>query len=129
MLALNKPDVPVIVTVPLPGVAFAAAVRVSTLAPVVEFGEMAAVTPAGRRLAAKFTLPANPFTGVTVSPDIWEVPAASSTSVGPVIVKPSAFTVSGTVMDALYVPEVPVIVTVKVPGVAVLPAVRVRKLS
>jgi hypothetical protein len=46
-----------------------------------------------------------------------------------VIVKPSAFTVSGTVMEALYVPEVPVIVTVKVPGVAVLLAVRVRKLS
>lgn len=41
------------------------AVNVSTLVLVVEFGANDAVTPLGRPDAARFTLPAGPFTPVT----------------------------------------------------------------
>jgi len=41
------------------------AVSVSTLDPVVGFGEKDAVTPLGRPDAERVTLPANPFCGYT----------------------------------------------------------------
>ena len=48
---MREPEVPVIVTVPLTGVAVSAAVNVSVLAPEEGFGEKEAVTPLGRPLA------------------------------------------------------------------------------
>jgi hypothetical protein len=66
VFAVRLPDVPVMVTVDVPVVAVLLAVSVSTLVPVVGFVPNAAVTPLGRPEAASVTLPANPFTSVTV---------------------------------------------------------------
>ncbi len=66
VVALRVPLVPVTVIVLVPAVAVLDAVRVSVLVPVVEAGLKAAVTPAGKPLAAKATVPVNPFTGDTV---------------------------------------------------------------
>src|ERR1700733_2834753 len=54
------------VTVEVPVVAVALAVRVSTLVPVVGLVPNVAVTPLGRPDAASVTLPVNPFTSCTV---------------------------------------------------------------
>ncbi len=66
VVAVRLPEVPVMVTVDVPVVAVALAVRVSTLVPVVGFVPNAAVTPLGRPDAASVTLPVNPPTSVTV---------------------------------------------------------------
>ena len=66
VFAVRLPDVPVMVTVDVPVVAVLLAVSVSTLVPVVGFVPNAAVTPLGRPDAASVTLPANPFTSVTL---------------------------------------------------------------
>ena len=66
VVAVRLPDVPVMVTVEVPVVAVALAVRVSTLLPVVGFVPNVAVTPLGRPDAASVTLPVNPPTSVTV---------------------------------------------------------------
>ena len=60
------PDVPLIVTVDVPSVAVLLAVSVSVLVAVVGFGLNAAVTPLGKPDTARFTLPLNPFHGVTI---------------------------------------------------------------
>ena len=60
------PDVPVIVTVTVPGIAVLLAVKVSVLVPALLIGLNDAVTPPGRPVADKPTLPVNPFCGVTV---------------------------------------------------------------
>ena len=66
VVALRLPDVPVMVTVAVPVVAVAFAVRVSTLVPVVGLVPNVAVTPLGRPDALSVTLPVNPFTSCTV---------------------------------------------------------------
>ena len=66
VVAVRVPEVPVIVTVEVPTVAVALAVNVITLVPVVGLVPKVAVTPAGRPVAAKVTLPVNPPTSVTV---------------------------------------------------------------
>jgi hypothetical protein len=66
VVAVRLPDVPVMVTVEVPVVAVALAVRVSTLVPVVGLVPNVAVTPLGRPDAASVTLPVNPFTSCTV---------------------------------------------------------------
>ena len=66
VVAVRLPEVPVMVTVDVPVVAVALAVRVSTLVPVVGFVPNVAVTPLGRPEAASVTLPVNPFTSCTV---------------------------------------------------------------
>ena len=63
--AVRLPEVPVIVTVAAPVVAVALAVNVNTLVPVVGFVPKAAVTPLGKPVAAKVTLPLNPPTSAT----------------------------------------------------------------
>jgi len=63
---VRLPDVPVIVTVLVPGVAMLVAANVRELVLVVEAGEKVAVTPLGRPDAVKATLPVKPFVGVTV---------------------------------------------------------------
>jgi hypothetical protein len=68
VLAVTLPEVPVTVTVYVPGVVVPAAVRVITLLPVVVgLGENAAVAPLGRPEAAIVTLPENPSSAVTVT--------------------------------------------------------------
>ncbi len=66
VVAVNVPEVPVIVTVADPVVAVLLAVRVSTLVPVVGLVPNVAVTPLGKPDAASVTLPVNPPTSVTL---------------------------------------------------------------
>jgi hypothetical protein len=66
VVSVRIPDVPVIVTVAVPVFAVALAVSVSVLVEEVGFGLNAAFTPLGKPDAARFTLPLNPFSGVTV---------------------------------------------------------------
>jgi hypothetical protein len=76
VVAVNVPDVPVTVTVLVPGDAELLAVRVSALEPVLGFGVNNAVTPAGRPEAARLTLPVNPPWSVTEIVDAPEAPWA-----------------------------------------------------
>lgn len=66
VVCAKLPDVPVMVTVPMPGVALVAAVRVTALVPVVGDGLNDAVTPLGNPEADRFTLPVNPFKSLAV---------------------------------------------------------------
>jgi hypothetical protein len=132
VVADNVPDVPVIVTVADPVVAVLLAVRVSTLLPVVGFVPNEAVTPLGKPDAASVTLPANPPTSVTLIvlvpllPRLIDRDDGDDASVKPGVVL--MLTVRAMVVVADNVPDVPVIVTVEDPVVAVLPAVRVNTL-
>jgi hypothetical protein len=72
--AVSEPEVPVIMIVAIPGVAELLAVNVSTLLPVVGLMENAALTPLGRRDAARVTLPVNPFWPVTARVDLPDAP-------------------------------------------------------
>jgi len=65
VVAVRLPEVPVMVTVEVPVVAVALAVRVSTLVPVVGLVPKVAVTPLGKPDAARVTLLENPPTSVT----------------------------------------------------------------
>lgn len=62
----NAPDVPVMVMVTVPRLAVLLAVRVSVLVVVVLVGLNAAVTPVGKPVAERPTLPLNPASGATV---------------------------------------------------------------
>jgi hypothetical protein len=66
VVAVSAPEVPVMVTVDVPAVAVALALRVSTLLPVVGFVPNEAVTPLGRPDIARVTLPVNPPSSSTV---------------------------------------------------------------
>lgn len=59
------PEVPVIVTIAIPGVVVLLAASANVLLPVEGLGEKDAVTPLGNPDAAKFTLPVNPHCGTT----------------------------------------------------------------
>jgi hypothetical protein len=61
VLALNEPDVPVIVAVALAAAAALLAVKVTVLLPVVAAGLKLAVTPGGNPATASFTDALNPF--------------------------------------------------------------------
>ncbi len=69
MLAVSDPEVPVMVSVKVPSAAVLLAVKVRMLVPIelllveVGFGENDAVTPLGRPVTARFTLPLNPYSG------------------------------------------------------------------
>ena len=65
VLTVREPEVPVTVAVYCPEVAVLLAVRVSVLLPFVGFGAKDAVTPLGRLVAVRFTLPVNPYCGFT----------------------------------------------------------------
>ncbi len=128
VVGARLPDVPVMVTVAGPTVAVALAVRVSKLVEVVGFVANDAVTPFGRPVAARLTLPVNPFTSVTVMVlvppgrvGVIVTLAGEADSVklgGPV-------TVRAIVVVAVELPDVPVMVTVARPVVAVADAVSV----
>lgn len=60
---VRLPEVPVMVTIALPGLAVLLVTSVKVLFPVDGLGENDAVTPLGSPDAAKFTLPVNPHCG------------------------------------------------------------------
>ena len=128
--AVRVPEVPVTVTVPAPAVAVGLAVSVRMLEPVVGLVPKAALTPLGRPVAARVTLPMKPPKSVTVIVSealllcvIANVDAdgASEKPGGTLIT-----TLSAIFVVAVSVPDVPVMVTVELPVVAVLLAVRVN---
>jgi len=128
--AVVPPDMPVMVTVNEPVVAVLLAVSVNPLLPVVGFVANAAVTPLGSPDAPRVTLPVNPPTSVTVIVSVALLPgvidrlAADGASVKPAV----GLTVSAMVVVAVVLPDVPVMVTVDEPVVAVLLAVSVNPL-
>lgn len=66
VLCDNPLELPLIVIEKVPRVAVLLAVNVSVLAPVVLVGLKPAVTPLGRPVADRLTLPLNPFSGFTL---------------------------------------------------------------
>jgi hypothetical protein len=120
VVAVNVPDVPVMVRFEVPAVAVLLAVRVNTLAPVVGLVPNDAVTPAGSPAMASVTLPANPPVSVTVILSVMAVPwvtasvEAAGTSVKLGLAVPGI--VNAIVTEWLIVPFVPVIVTLLVPA-------------
>jgi len=127
---VRLPAVPVTVIATVPGAAGLPAVKVSVLVFVVLLGLKTALTPLGRPDAAKLTLALNPFLGETemvVAPLVagamlrlpWE---AERAKLG------AAAMVRATVVVLVKVPEVPVMVTVALPAVAELLAVKVNVL-
>jgi hypothetical protein len=79
---VKLPEVPVMVTVTVPGVAVLLAVNVSVLVLVVLLGLKDAVTPLGKPDADKLTLPLKPFCGVTVIVLVPLAPCAIVTLLG-----------------------------------------------
>ena len=130
-VAVSVPEVPVMVTVSGPPVvAVLLAASVSTLEfVVVGLGLNEAVTPLGKPLALRVTPPVNPLEGVTVMVSVALLPCTTvNVPVAGAMAKLGAkFTVREMVEDAVRLPEVPVMVTVAAPVVAVLLAVRVRR--
>ena len=126
------PEVPVMVTVDEPTAAVLLAVSVSTLELVDDAGLNEAVTPLGKPLAVKVTLPVNPPVSVTVMVSVplapWATDKVAAEGLSVKLPVPAAFTVSAMEVVAVRVPEVPVMVTVAAPVVAVLLAVRVSTL-
>lgn len=132
-VCVTEPEVPLIVTVVGPPVAAVAVeVRVSTLVPVVEgFGLKEAVTPAGSPLAERVTPPVKPVPALTVILSVLLLPCTIKTALaaGDRVNVGAALTVSDTVVDAVLLPEVPLMVTVTGPLiVAVAAAVSVSTL-
>ena len=66
VVCVTLPEVPGMVTVTVPEVAVALAVKVRPLLPVAGLGLNAAVTPFGKSEAESVTLPLKPFDGVMV---------------------------------------------------------------
>jgi len=130
VVALNDPEIPVMVTVDVPTVAVELAVNVSTLVDVAGLVPNAAVTPDGNPVAARVTLPVNGLTSVTVMVSVplapWAIVSVAADGFNPT--PPPVPTVRAIVVVAVVEPEVPVIVTVEVPIVAVAPAVNVSRL-
>jgi hypothetical protein len=127
---LRVPLVPVTVTLAAPVVAVLEAVKVTVLVPVVDVGLKLAVTPEGRPLALRATLPVNPPEGFTVTV---LVPVAPWVTVALVADRENSgfggtVTFKLTLVVWVRVPLVPVTVTVAAPVVAVLEAVKVRVL-
>jgi hypothetical protein len=109
-------------------VAVALAVSVSTCVPETVPAANEAVTPVGKPVAARVTLPVNPFAPVTVIVLVPVLPCTTDTVVGNAesVKLGAAFTVTEIVVDPVSVPEVPLIATVtELAGVAVAPAVSV----
>jgi hypothetical protein len=133
VVAVKLPEVPVIVIVVVPVVAVLLAVSVSVLVPEVLAGLNDAVTPEGTPEADSATLPPKPFCGLTVRVLVppeppWVMVALAGEADK---VKPgtgAGFTVRDTVVVLVKLPEMPVIVIVAFPVVAVLLAVSVSML-
>ena len=128
VVAVRLPEVPVMVSVLVPTLAVLLAVRVSVLVCVVGLGEKLAVTPWGKPDTARFTLPLNPYSGVTEIGAVLDVPWPRFKLPGLVSVKLGPWMESDKVVVSVRLPEVPVMVSVLLPTLAVLLAVRVRVL-
>jgi hypothetical protein len=119
VLAVNVPEVPVMVTVVgPPTVAVGLAVSVKTLDVVVLVGLNDAVTPAGRvEVTAKFTVPVNPLSGFTVIVLVPLLPWATLNVLGAAesVKLDGGVIVRLTVVVCVSVPEVPVMVMVNGP--------------
>ena len=128
--AFRLPEVPLMVMVAGPVRAVLLAVSVSTLDLAAGLVAKAAVTPVGRPVAASVTLPVNPPASVTemVSVELAPWMTVSAGVVG-ASVKLGGTTVRARVVIAVRVPDVPVMVTVAAPAVAVLLAVSVSTLE
>jgi hypothetical protein len=127
----KAPEVPVTVTVTVPGAATLLARRFNVLEPAAGFGLNNAVTPLGRPETDKVTLPVKPFCGVTLIVLAALAPCGSVTLLGDAeIVKfGPGFTVSETVELWVKPPTVPVTVTIAVPVAVALVVVRVMVLE
>lgn len=123
-------DVPVIVTVAVPVVAVVPAASVKVLVLAVLVGLNVGVTPFGRPDAEKLTVPVKPFNGLTVMVALPVEPCAMVRLLGDAesVKVGGGFTVSEMVAAPVRFPAVPAIVTVTVPVVAVLLALRVSVL-
>ena len=130
VLAVRLPEIPLIVTVDVPGVAALLALSVSTLLPVVGLVANTAVTPPGSPEAASVTLRVNPYWPLTVMVGFPDAPWATVREVGEALKVNvgGGVTVSESVVVAVKVPEVPLTVTVAVPVVAELLAVSLSTL-
>jgi hypothetical protein len=124
------PDLPLTLTLKVPVLAELLTVSVTVLLEVEGFGLKAAVTPVGRLDAEKLTLPLKLFCGVTVMVLAPVFPRATLRLLGDAerLKFGPAFTVRAIVVVCVRPPDVPVIVTVTLPVVAVLLAVNVSML-
>ena len=110
--AVSEPDVPLTVTVTVPVVALLLAVRVNTLVFVVGLVANDAVTPLGKPVAARVTLPEKPFAGTTVMVSVAVAPCVIvKVDVSESVKKAGGLTVTLTVTEDVNEPEVPVIIT------------------
>lgn len=129
VLAVAEPEVPVMVIVDVPAAAVLAAVSVRLPLEVDGFEVHVAVTPAGSPEAARVTEPLNGLISVMLIVSGLLEPAASD-SVGAegvstkLPVAGAAVTVRAIVVDAVSVPEVPVMVMVLVVTAAVFATVK-----
>ena len=82
VVAVNVPEVPVMVRLEVPVVAVLLDVRVNTLAPVVGLVPNEAVTPVGSPAIASVTLPANPPAPVTVMVSVMKLPSVTARVAG-----------------------------------------------
>jgi hypothetical protein len=125
--AVSVPEVPVTVIVNEPVVAVLVVVRVSRLVPVVGFGAKEAVTPFGRPVAVRFTLPVKPSLSKTVMVEVTEAPCPTVKYCGEDC-RAKLGICPETVVVAVRFPEVPVTRMEIGSGGAELLAVRVSRL-
>jgi len=129
---VSDPDVPLTVMVLVPVVAVLLAVKVRTLVDVVGLVPNVAVTPLGRVEVDSVTDPLKPFAGVTVMVLLPLLPCFTVKLVGEAESEKfgvaGAFTVSEIVVVWVREPEVPVMVTVALPVVALELALSVTAL-
>lgn len=131
VVAVRVPEVPVMVTADIPAVAAALAVNITTLLPVVGLVPNTRVTPLGKPDAARVTVPANGLTSVTAIVSVALLPAVTDKVAADdesVKLPVAEATLSAMVVDAVSVPDVPVMVTVDVPAVAAALAVNINTL-
>jgi len=126
VVAVSKPETPVMVAVAVPGCTEPSAVSVRTLPVADEVGFQLAVTPEGNPATEKLTLPLNPLLALTETEVGFEPPGKKVMLPGVgMSVKDGALTVTVRVVDSVVDPKVPIMVTVEVPGVAELLATKV----
>ena len=132
VVAIKPANEPVMVTVTVPVAAVLLAVSVNVLVLVVLLGLNDAVTPLGMPDADKPTLPPKPFCGVTVMVLVPLAPCMIVKLLGEAesakFATGAGFTVRESEVVFVKLPEAPVIVTVTVPVVAALLAIRVKVL-
>jgi hypothetical protein len=133
VLLVKLPDIPVTVTEAVPELAVLLAASVNVLVLVVLAGLKVAVTPLGKPVADKPTLPLKPFTGLTVMVLVPFAPCAIVKLLGAAesvkLATGTGFTVREIVVVFVRLPDVPVIVTVAGPVAAVLLAASVKVLG